>query len=213
MAVEEMIEKALDREIAAMKAKGLTDKRKAYDDEIRLFVEENQTGKDDQGNPLWEKENKVRIKLTPNRRYYYPTKLFIEKLAEKRKDPIEALREATKYLNTKKKTIEAGVEAPNGLPITKEELDEMRRVREFDPIVQIDILLPLKELLEKIRVEESSSYYDQILNLLKENPNGLKLTEMGEELNVAWQQLIPSANLLLKQERVTKEKKVYYPQE
>jgi hypothetical protein len=69
----------------------------------------------------------------------------------------------------------------------------------------------------KLGVEETSEgaakprYYEEIVQLLENHPEGLSLVEIGEELGVQWRSLTKTISQLLEEEEIEKEDKTYYP--
>lgn len=61
--------------------------------------------------------------------------------------------------------------------------------------------------------EEGPDYYHEMVEILGSNPEGLRLAEIGEILEVDWRQLIPAANELISEGRVRKEDRTYYLEE
>ena len=59
--------------------------------------------------------------------------------------------------------------------------------------------------------EEESDLEDEVLDLLEENPDGLKMAEIAENLGVEnWQNLIPIMSELIDDDLVGKEGSRYY---
>ena len=74
-----------------------------------------------------------------------------------------------------------------------------------------------KELAEKIAEEaeipeeEKEAFRDQILDVLEDNPDGLKMTEIAEVLGIAnWRSLIPVTRQLVEEGEIRKENSTYY---
>ena len=68
--------------------------------------------------------------------------------------------------------------------------------------------------VEEDEVEEETGFEglnDQILDLLDENPDGLRMVEIAEHLDIpSWRSLIPVMRELLDEGDVTKEDSTYY---
>jgi len=72
----------------------------------------------------------------------------------------------------------------------------------------------VEEAVEEDEAEEetgSESLNDQILDLLDDNPDGLRMVEIADALNIpSWRSLIPVMKELLDEGDVTKEDSTYY---
>jgi|GEM_PF-4198391 len=59
--------------------------------------------------------------------------------------------------------------------------------------------------------QETPPHYEEMVEILRKTPEGLKLVEIGEELDVNWQGLIKTANQLIEEGRVRKgDERTYY---
>ena len=54
-------------------------------------------------------------------------------------------------------------------------------------------------------------YYEEIIELLADHPEGLSLVEIGGKLNVEWRLLTKTIKQLLEDEKIIKEDRTYYP--
>ena len=69
----------------------------------------------------------------------------------------------------------------------------------------------------KLSVEEASEeqskprYYEEIVQLLENHPEGLSLVEIGEELGVQWRSLTKTISQLVEEEEIEKDDRTYYP--
>jgi len=68
-----------------------------------------------------------------------------------------------------------------------------------------------EKLPKKTKIVEELSDKEQVLMLIKEHPEGMKLTEIGAELGKDWRWYIPTVKELMEGNKIRKEENLYYP--
>jgi len=68
-----------------------------------------------------------------------------------------------------------------------------------------------EKLPKKTKIVEELSDKEQVLMLIKEHPEGIKLTEIGAELGKDWRWYIPTVKELIEENKIRKEENLYYP--
>ncbi len=70
----------------------------------------------------------------------------------------------------------------------------------------------IKETLpKKAKISEELSDKKQVLRLIKEHPEGIKLTEIGASLEKDWRWYIPTVKELIEENKIRKEENLYLP--
>jgi len=68
-----------------------------------------------------------------------------------------------------------------------------------------------EKLPKKTKIVKELSDKEQVLMLIKEHPEGIKLTEIGAELGKDWRWYIPTVKELIEENKIRKEENLYYP--
>lgn len=85
-------------------------------------------------------------------------------------------------------------------------------VEEVRPVEEV-AALPVEEAppQEVKAVEEEDSLEDQVLKVISQHPEGIKLFDIGDHLSKDWRTFISAAKTLVEEGRVRKEDILYYP--
>ncbi|MBP9014961.1 MAG: hypothetical protein KBH15_00455, partial [Candidatus Atribacteria bacterium] len=67
------------------------------------------------------------------------------------------------------------------------------------------------EKVEKMGEETSEKEKEQVLNLIKSHPEGIKLVEIGAEIGKDWRWYITITKELVEENKIRKEDNLYYP--
>jgi hypothetical protein len=80
------------------------------------------------------------------------------------------------------------------------------------PIPEVLAKKIIKEKLpKKTTIVEELSDKERVLMLIKEHPEGIKLTAIGAELGKDWRWYIPTVKELIEENKIRKEENLYYP--
>lgn len=70
-----------------------------------------------------------------------------------------------------------------------------------------------EEAKEEVEEGEGTPYFEQVLEVIQSHLEGIRLADIGDQIGVAWQGLIPTVNRLLDEGKVRKEDQDYFPVE
>ena len=114
------------------------------------------------------------------------------------------------------KTVEEAIEEPEAVaeePAEEAAIEEPEAVAE-EPAEEAAVEEPVEEAEPEMEEAEGEDLGGRILDLIEDNPEGLKMTQIADMLDIEnWRTLIPVMRELLNDEELKKEGTLYFPPE